>query len=269
MSGFAETWLALREPADQRARDPGLMRRALEWVRDAQGTATLVDLGCGAGATLAAFDEASPANAQVCHWRLIDDDPALLGAAMERASGLGAKAEPCRVDLSDVADIPLDGARLVTASALFDLASRDFVAALVDRLAKEGTALYAVLNYDGSTTFSPAHSLDGIVVAGFNRHQLRPKGLGSGASLGPAAARALAEALQARGYDVMLADSPWQLEGRDRELAIAHIEGVAAAVAELGVLDAAELDDWRKMRIANCADGRATVGHLDLLAIPG
>ncbi|TFF23002.1 class I SAM-dependent methyltransferase [Jiella endophytica] len=266
MSGFAAEWLALREPADRQARDASLLRRAADWLTEGGGRATVLDLGCGSGSTLAALQPLLASASTV--WRLLDDDPVLLAFAMERAEQLGAEAETRLADLSDVAAIPLEGVRLATASALFDLASRDFIEAIAERLTAASVGLYAALNYDGSTVFSPSHPLDGIVLAGFNRHQLRPKGLGSGASLGPAAARALARALEARGYAVTIAESPWRLASEDAALARAHVEGMADAVGELDVIDAEELEAWRQMRIDSAAGGRTIVGHLDILALP-
>ncbi|ORE91105.1 class I SAM-dependent methyltransferase [Aurantimonas sp. 22II-16-19i] len=268
MSGFAADWLALREPADRRARDAGLMRRASEWLAAAGQGATVVDLGCGTGSTLSAFEACRNRGGPTHRWRLLDNDPALLDAAAERARTLAAEAETRLVDLAIVDDIPLDEARLVTASALFDLASRDFITGLAERIVAGGAGLHAALSYDGSTSFLPDHPLDGIVVAGFNRHQLRPKGLGAGPSLGPGAARALAGELQGRGYLVELADSPWRLGPQDAALAIAHVEGMATAVAELGVLDPAELEAWRRMRVDGAERSETVVGHLDLLALP-
>ena len=268
MSGFHSSWLALREPADHRARDVALMRKAAEWLAETEPVPVVVDLGCGTGSTLAALQPALRAAGCNARWRLVDDDPALLALAAERAAELGVDAETCRADLSDVAAVPIGDARLLTASALFDLASQDFVAALANDIAGARAALYAGLSYDGSTTFQPAHPLDGIVVAGFNRHQLRPKGLGAGPSLGPAAARMLAKEMQARGYGVELADSPWRLGPSDRALAVEHVDGMAAAVGELGVLDPAELDAWRRFRRDSAGDAQVTVGHLDLLALP-
>ncbi len=52
--------------------------------------------------------------------------------------------------------LPLDGARLVTASALCDLVSRDWLEALADRLAARGPAFYAALSYDGAMAWTPA-----------------------------------------------------------------------------------------------------------------
>ncbi|MAU98826.1 MAG: hypothetical protein CMP81_23580 [Fulvimarina sp.] len=269
MSGFAADWLALREPADRRARDVGLMRRASDWLAAAGQGATVVDLGCGTGSTLSAFEACRDEGTPQVRWRLVDNDPALLDAAAERARNLGVDAETRLVDLAVIDDIPLEGARLVTASALFDLASRDFISGLAERIVASGAGLHAALSYDGSTSFRPDHPLDGIVVAGFNRHQLRPKGLGAGASLGPGAARALAGALQAQGYLVELADSPWRLGPQDAALSIAHVDGMATAVAELGVLDPAELEAWRRMRVDSADRSETLVGHLDLLALPG
>ncbi|MBO0903049.1 methyltransferase domain-containing protein [Jiella sonneratiae] len=270
MSGFAASWLDLRAPADKRARDAGLLRRAAGFLAEpaGEGKVVAVDLGCGTGATLAAFAAALPDVAKACRWRLVDADPALLAVAAARAEDLGLLAETVRADLSDLAAVPLDGSRLVTASALFDLASADFVEALAERVAAFGAGLYAALSYDGSTSFSPSHPLDGIVVAGFNRHQLRPKGLGRGASLGPAAARRLGAAMTARGHAVELADSPWRLGPGDAQLSAAHVAGMASAVDELGVLDPAGIEAWRRFRLEAAGAAETVVGHLDLLALP-
>ena len=155
--------------------------------------------------------------------------------------------------------LPFGGVRLVTASALFDLASRDWIEALAARLAAAGIGIYASLNYDGRLDWEPALAADAAVRAAFNAHQRREKGLG--AALGPAAAGVLAGALGRRGFAVRLAPSPWRLGPREAALHAALVDGIVAAAADTG-LDAV---DWGQARRA--ASG-CTVGHVDLLALP-
>ena len=71
MSGFSRAWLALREPADHRARhDFFASGAALDIHR-------VVDLACGTGAN---FRYLAPRIAGVRHWTCIDHDADLLAA---------------------------------------------------------------------------------------------------------------------------------------------------------------------------------------------
>ncbi|MFZ4711120.1 MAG: methyltransferase domain-containing protein, partial [Zwartia sp.] len=88
MTGFSAEWLALREPADHRARDQALQNticEQLEIVAHAEQRAVrLIDLGCGSGSNLRALATRLPAQQ---HWTLVDYDPLLLAAA--RAALIG------------------------------------------------------------------------------------------------------------------------------------------------------------------------------------
>ncbi len=257
---FDAAWLDLREPADHAARDP----RLLAMARAHLGAGLAVDLGCGTGSTLRAFRGAGPAEqaptgsgsaaGDAVRWRLVDRDAALLRLATARAPGV----ETVAADLTDLGNLPLGGARLVTASALVDLASRAWIEALADRLAAEGVGLYAALTYDGAMDWDPPLARDGAVRAAFNADQRRDKGFGP--ALGPAAGPALAEALARRGFTVTTAPSPWRLGPTDAALQAALTDGIAAAAAA---------PDWGQARSAASGVSRCSVGHCDMLAIPG
>lgn len=270
MSGFAVTWLDLREEADRRAREPALAAQARQWLT-AGGEASVVeaivvDLGAGTGATLRAL--AGPGTGHPL-WRLVDHDGALLDEALRR-HGRHCLIEDYQLDLTLVDELPLGGARLVTASALFDLASRAFVRQLVARLAGyragQFTGLYAALNYDGSTVWTPPHPLDAAVLAAFNDDQRRDKGLGP--ALGPEATAVLEEELAMAGYKVTVAASPWCLGPADQALVEELVRGIAAAVRNDHGLDCVQVDAWEQFRLVHAATGTCTVGHKDLLALP-
>lgn len=244
---FDREWLDLRAPADAAARDPGLHDAARAYL-SADPWPLALDLGAGTGATLRSFAAAG------VRWRLVDRDPELLAIAAERHP----EAEPVVADLARLDDLPLAGIRLVTCSALLDLAAAAWLDGLAARLAAAGTALYAALSYDGGLAFTPDHPEDAAIIAAFNRHQRGEKGLG-GRALGPDAARHLAAALANRGFRVRLAASPWGLG--PGPLLAALLGGIASAAAEAG----AETGRWRQARAA--ATG-ASVGHLDLFAVP-
>ena len=244
---FEPAWLALREPADAAARDPALLAAAAAQL----GGGLAIDLGCGTGATVRAFAGAG-------RWRLVDRDRRLLAVAAARCPA----AELVEADLAATDRLPLDGVALVTASALLDLVSEAWVEALAGRLAAARVGLYAALSYDGAMAWDAPLPEDAAVVAAFNRDQRRDKGLGP--ALGPDAPAALARAFGRRGYAVRAAPSPWRLGPAEAALQAALIEGIAAAAAETGVATRA----WRQARLAASAAGRASVGHVDLLALP-
>lgn len=271
MSGFSIDWLDLREDADHRARNSALLEQALQWLAahpSSQDEPVVVDLGAGTGSTLRAI-AANGSDIASLTWRLVDHDGELLAEA-QRRHGAKHQIECCPADLTEIKMLPLQDARLVTASALFDLVSAGFIEALASRLQTHDqpqcTGVYAALNYNGVTRWTPVHPLDDTVLDAFNRDQRRNKGFGP--ALGPDAGDCMQRVFTQAGFTVHAASSPWELDGTDQELVSALVEGIAGAVAQDPRLDAAALQDWVDFRLYNVATGTCTVGHTDLLALP-
>ena len=266
MCSFSISWLDLREAADVSARDKTLATSALKWLGQATDPISpdriLVDLGAGTGSTLRALT-ALGANNIV--WRLVDLDGKLLDEALRR-HGKNYLIEDYQADLTITAELPLTGANIVTASALFDLASSEFIDNLVDRIDARKTAIYAALNYDGTTSWTPAHPLDEKILAAFNQDRLRDKGFGP--ALGLNCTAYLQQVLAQKGYAVETRPSPWQLGAKDQAMLTELINGIATAVSEGYGLSAQEVNDWKTFRVAHIADGSCTIGHWDLLALP-
>lgn len=263
MSGFDKDWLALREPADRAARHDGLvadLARHLASLEDAR----VLDIGCGTGSTWRCLSDRLPAKV---HWQLLDYDPALLAEAA-RQIGSNSTVAFRRHDLNDIATLPLDGASVVTASALFDLSSERFCTALVDRLASARIGLYAALNYDGVMHWSLPHPLDGQMVDLFNRHQRTDKGFGT--ALGPDATACLAHLLTARDFSVRIEDSPWRMDSRTAALQAEFLRGLRQPLLEMSELSEATVDAWLEFRLSAIGQPGSSclVGHTDLLALP-
>jgi SAM-dependent methyltransferase len=279
MSGFAANWLALRESADRNARNRDVLAAVRQYFESRQ-TLRIVDLGCGTGANLRAFAATLPVSQ---HWRLVDDDTALLAAARTELRAWAAdhsEAED-RLELKQFGRhleiafektnlaIGVEGIfeptpGLATATAFFDLVSPAWIAGFCRALAAGGLPLYAVLTYDGSEKWTPPHAADAAVLAAFHSHQGRDKGFGPAA--GPHAAALLRENLQQAGYEIVSGASPWLLDAAtDPGLIAALVEGTASAVAETGLVPEADRLAWRSARLAahNCA-----IGHVDLFAWP-
>lgn len=269
MSGFSSSWLHLRESADHRSRDEALLSDLLRHLNGRKHISVL-DLGCGTGSNLRALAPLLPMSQ---HWHLIDHDRALLDAAHENIQSWLPGTDVAELSWSlEAADLLTDIDRLldaqtydiVTAAALFDLVSADWITAFATRLAERGCVFYTVLIYDGVMRWTPEHEQDEAVRLAFNQHQQTDKGFGAAA--GPDAGVVLAEKLEAAGLHVETGQSPWRLDGGDRRLMLETAKGIGQAAEETGLVDDAALASWRasRERLTACE-----IGHTDLLAIPG
>jgi hypothetical protein len=281
MTGFSAQWLSLREGADHRSRHAGLAKQLTQHFAGRE-LVRVVDLGSGTGSNLRAT---APRLGPAQEWVLIDNDPALLEEAALALTHWADHAKPvgdALVLVKDGANIgvsfrlhdlagDIEGALsgqpdLITASALFDLASAGWMGRLARAIAGRKAAFYTVLTYDGRDSFTPENPLDAAVMAAFSNHMQSEKGFGIAA--GPKAAAALAESFAQVGYRVETGDSPWVLDAQDRPLADALVNGIAGAVSETGALAPADLEAWlafRTQRSGN-ADARLITGHTDILA---
>ena len=272
MSGFSLDWLNLREPADHRARDQRLLRKALDFIESSnqEGKGKLVlDLGTGTGSTFRAFRAVAERSLKSQTWRLVDNDPVLLKEATRRLEN-SVTIETFLLDLNKIPELPLAGAGLVTSSALFDLVSADFVSRLVSSLHMQNLsqppAFYSALNYDGSTDWERLHPMDQAVLRAFNADQRTDKGFGP--ALGPDASSVIEQEFRALGFTVLTADSPWELDGSDERLVTELINGISNAVSADSQLGTEDVAEWRKFRLKHAGDGACRVGHTDLLALP-
>jgi SAM-dependent methyltransferase len=259
MSGFSAEWLALREPADAGARADDLVD-ALRTALDPR--CAILDLGAGTGANARHL---APRLGGEHAWTLVDHDAALLATL---AASLPHELDWRALDrdLRDLAALPLPSRSLVTASALLDLVSAEWMSALAARCAKASAAALFVLSYDGRIAFDPPHPDDGRVRALVNRHQRTDKGFGP--ALGPDATDVAQDAFSARGYRCMRAASDWRLDSAHAPLQAALVEGWADAAIDVSPADAARIDAWRDARLAAAGTARLKVGHEDLLALP-
>lgn len=278
MSGFSPDWLALRESADHRARDPELLEKLRDHFKGRESI-TVFDLGTGTGSNLRAT---APILPPAQEWTLVDHDPKLLAAACDAiaawadssratANGIGVTKGGCSilVDLkrTDLAAEPAAWAGqmpdLVTAAALFDLVSEEWIERFVSAVVRAKAVFYTALTHSSAATWSPAHPLDGAMTSAFESHFGTDKGFGP--SAGSKATELLANTFKRAGYQVEQRESPWRLGAADRKLIAELAQGWADAVMETKTLSAAEVREWLAARNL---DGTCVVGHEDLLALP-
>jgi hypothetical protein len=279
MEAFSAEWLALREPADHAARATRLVTLVVNALATYSPPAvTVVDLGAGTGSNLRYLSRRLPFAQR---WTLVDHDPRLLNKAT-RDWELAGESVPHNVtvrakpaDLARLDESAFAGAAagepqaplLVTASALLDLTSVEWL----QRLATSCRALHAValfaLTYDGRISCEPPDPADEMVRALVDRHQRTDKGFGPAA--GPGAVAAAAAAFEREGYAVYRARSDWKLGAESHALQQQLVSGWGLAAAALSPADSTAITEWLVRRRAAIANGRSriVVGHEDMVCL--
>lgn len=262
---FTADWLSSREQADHAARDVGLTQTLVDAL--APLTAVRVfDLGSGTGSNLRYL---APRLPMPQHWTLFDHDAQLLKVAEKTCvsvqSSLSAslRLQTQSTDLTRMNDINWPHKpHLVTASALLDLVSTDWLQQLAILAADWQAVVLFTLSYNGEFSFTQPLADDALVRDAFNSHQ-------RSGGLGPDAAGVASVALQQQGFRVLQAISTWQLhEPRHSALKQGMIRGWADAATEQAPEQKARIAQWQSERLSHIPEDHIRVGHVDLLALP-
>lgn len=274
-SAFESDWLTAREPADHRARSKALTDELSQWMAthydslppEIHRPMQIVDIGTGRGSNALYL---APALQVPQSWLALDQDAALLREARQRLDTLDVPFATRTVQLSPEnleQHVPSEVA-LITASALIDLVSEPWLKALSEVATRRNSAMLIVLSYAGHFELSPGHPDDELLRSLVNQHQHGDKGTGS--ALGPDAPIVLTQLLQAEGFQVELAESPWLLSKEDSVLAQMLMQGWIDAATEQSAHDRARLANWLETRRRQLSEGSLTIAvrHLDLLALP-
>jgi hypothetical protein len=202
-------------------------------------------------------------------WLLVDHDVPLLAQARRQRS---ADPRACQVDtremdlagLTDAERDIFDGRALVTASALLDLVSDDWLRALAARCRESGSAVLFALSYDGRLQCSPEELGDDTLRDLVNLHQRTDKGFGP--ALGAGATDAAVRCFADLGYQMRREQSDWTLGPDHTALQRQLIEGWADAAIAIAPEQQAMIGEWRTRRLQHVDAGqsRLIVGHEDL-----
>jgi hypothetical protein len=262
-------WLTLREPADAAARSADLV----EHLRSSLPTgrrAVIHDLGAGSGSMARWL---APRLSGPQHWVLHDRDDELLGHAASNPPPAAADDAPVtvevrRCDITRLDPAELEGADLVTASALLDMMTAEELDRLVATCAGADCPVLVALTVTGHVDLTPADPLDQGIADAFNAHQRRTTG--GRRLLGPDAVAAAADGFTRLGREVVLRPSPWRLGPGQGALASEWFRGWLAAACEQHPELAPVAPSYARRRLAEAAEGRlsVTVHHQDLLARP-
>ena len=292
MSSFSTQWLTLREPVDARSRAANLasLLRAEEGATASRPSRRdIIDLGAGTGANLR---YAAPLLTGAQDWLLVERDPLLLAAVASqlqawsqatqsqfsvtgaqfavRGGGFECQVQSLALDLAaQLETLPLRRGVLLTASALLDLVSEQWLRRLMRRAAAVEAVVWFTLTYDGRIDCDPAEPEDEEVRELVNRHQRGDKGFGW--ALGPAAAGTAEKILGECGYRVHRASSDWCIGPHHGALQNALVAGWFEAACDVAPRRTSTLHAWQARRRAHIEGGRSTlrVGHVDMVGRPG
>jgi hypothetical protein len=274
VNSFSAQWLDLREPLDAASRAAGLCTGLVAELslRQRRPRVAIIDLGAGTGANLR---YAAPLLGGAQDWLLVENDPLLQRAGEERlrawrhAPQFDCRVQHLALDLAtQLPQMPLSEHVLLTASALLDLVSAEWLQALSRRAAQVSATVWFALTYDGDIDCKPAEPEDAELRELVNLHQRRDKGFG--AALGPQAA-ALAEQLFAeQGYHIHSTPSAWHLGPQHAALQHALVAGWLEAACDIAPHRVAALTGWSVRRRAHIDAGRSRlrVGHVDMVGRP-
>jgi hypothetical protein len=269
VSGFSAQWLALREPLDAASRSETLIARLVNLLVRPMSDSSLnvIDLGAGTGAN---FRYAAQRLGGAQEWLLVDEDASLLAAAdvqlSERGAPPGCRMRHLQLDLaSGLERLALPAGGLLTASALLDLVSAEWLRELIGRAAAARVTVWFALTYDGCIDCQPAEPEDAEVRELFNRHQRTDKGFGP--ALGPDAARVAEQLLGEQGYHTESARSDWCLGPGHAALQRSLVDGWCNAACEVATHRAPALHHWLGRRLGHIEAGRSElrVGHVDII----
>lgn len=272
-------YLDAKFPLDDRSLNPAVRDLFLAALRG-RDFASILDLGCGHGATLRRLLAASPETSFAL--TAVDRDPALLEkarirgcqelgrvgfAVSDRDGVIQARRHEQRVtvrlvaaDVNDFEPGPQGGRfDLVTAHALMDLVPLAPMARRIQNWLTPGGLFYATLNYDGCSSLFPPYAdpaLEAKILAVYDTSMERYRG---GLPCGGAhSGRRLHAALLEAGYAVLAyGSSDWNLTpvlGRyrdaDHDCLTALLGMMRDEAGRAGCIDPATLNAWHVQRLA-------------------
>ncbi len=282
----AADWQRKRRDADARARTDStealLHAIALPGEQKRLSPLDVVDLGSGSGCNaLYLMPNLAAAGVQHQRWILVDQDADLLDLAVTEIANKAAEvSETIGIDLqietkvccldmaTDMDDVPMKGADLVTATSLLPDVSGHWMTDLSSRLEhfRVSAALMA-LNIDGHVQWSPMEArFDDDMVAAFHASMRVDQGFGVADA--DDCVTTFGRAMVARGTTVQCFDASWILDDLDTELQESFLARMHSRL-EASDLDQARVADWaeRRRRWIDTDESDLVVGHYDVLAI--
>jgi hypothetical protein len=266
--GVSSDWLALREAEDSRARSAELAQAVLALLPS--GPITVHDLGSGTGSMMRWLAPLLPGPQT---WVLHDWNASLTERALDAAPPRDLFDAPVSLrsrvgDLERLKGTDLEGAALVTASALLDVLTSGEAQAIAAACVEVGAPALLCLSVTGEFELRPWDGRDSLFAAAFNGHQRRE--VQGGRLLGRYGGPIVRELFTEAGWHVRTARTSWRLSDAEPHLLSEWFDGWVDAAEEHSPELRDECAGYRDLRGAQLDRGdlSAVVYHLDLLAWP-
>ena len=260
-------WLALREPEDARARSRELALAASGLL--GPGRIVIHDLGSGPGSMMRWLAPLLPGPQT---WVLHDWDSNLVGRASNGVV-LDRERRPVSVrtrsgELAHLDPADLDGASLVTASALLDVLTSEEIRAVARACVAVGCPVLLSLSVTGEVRLDPPEPRDAVFEASFNAHQERR--VGGRRLVGPSGVALAQRLFLEAGWNIRPAATFWRLGDHDPRLLDQWFDGWCDAALEQRADLQVDGAEYRALRSSQSRRGAlsAVVVHTDLLAWP-
>lgn len=286
---FATDWLHERYRFDVAARNPEVEAACLQYFAQ-QDAINIIDIGAGTGANVVYLAEKLPQSQQ---WALVELNPTLLKYARARlttwaiakgysvtetGNSLRLKRESKHIALHFIKgsflELPkllqLKDYHLVTASAVFDLLSKEMLQTLVQTFHKNRLAFLTTLNYE-SMSYLPTDAADEYWIDLYEAHMQRQQAFGQ--ALGPNCGTYLETCFATLSNEQLLrAPSRWQIEPTDTAMhrhILQFLEKSLMEMTSMGHPDKG-LTPWlrQKNQWLQSQQLRLTVAHSDLFTAP-
>lgn len=261
-------WLTLREAADARARSRTLAQSAAAMLPP--GPIVVHDLGSGTGSMMRWLAPLLPGPQE---WVLHDWNANLVERAVDGVRPCDRGNQPVAVssrvvELAQLTAADLEGASLVTASALLDVLTARELQAIVQACAGISSPVILDLSVTGRVDLTPHDPRDAAFERSFNSHQQRV--VDGRRLLGPDGASLARSLFQVAGWRVKEAATTWRLTDDEPRLLSEWFDGWVDAAVEQTPALSDESVEYRELRGSQLAGGALTavIHHVDLLAWP-
>ena len=261
-------WLALREQEDARARSRELALAASGLL--GPGRIVIHDLGSGTGSMMRWLAPLLPGPQT---WVLHDWNANLIERATNGIVPLDRERRPVSIrtrtgELAHLGPDDLDGASLVTASALLDVLTSDEMRAVARACVAVGCPVLLSLSVTGEVRLEPRDPRDDVFGASFNAHQERRSG--GRRLVGPAGVALAQRLFLEAGWNIRPAATFWRLGDHDPRLLDQWFHGWFDAALEQRADLRVDGAEYRTLRSSQLRRGAlsAVVVHTDLLAWP-
>ena len=261
-------WLALREQEDARARSRELAIAASG--RLGPGPIVIHDLGSGTGSMMRWLAPFLPGPQT---WVLHDWNSNLVELATNGVVPLDRERRPVSVrtrsgELAHLDPDDLDGASLVTASALLDVLTSEEIRAVAQACVAVGCPVLLSLSVTGEVRLDPRDPRDDVLQASFSAHQQRL--VGGRRLAGPSGVALAQRQFLDAGWNIRPATTFWRLGDHDPRLLGQWFDGWFDAALEQRADLQIEGVGYRERRSSQLRRGAlsAVVVHTDLLAWP-